>query len=178
MRSTGGQTLAFGIAACALAAVITGARVTSANTMPGLDLGMWKGLHRGLSTVAVVGALALAFKASGALRSWLFGAVALAALPGGMLEAKVAVHAAGVLHAVAASILTSVTAVAALQFGWQPPTPTATAAAVTPALQFGFQPPPLPAPPTQPQLPQLSRAKRLRRRSNCRRSKSRRPRPR
>ena len=108
MRNTGGQYLAFGIAACAMAAVVTGARVTSANTMPGLDIGMWKGLHRGLSTVVVVGALALAFKASGALRTWLFGAVALSALPGGMLEAKVAVQAAGVLHAVAA-----------LQAGWQ-----------------------------------------------------------
>ena len=119
MRNTGGQYLAFGIAACAMAAVVTGARVTSANTMPGLDIGMWKGLHRGLSTVVVLGALALAFKASGALRTWLFGAVALSALPGGMLEAKVAVQAAGVLHAVAAAILASVTAVAALQAGWQ-----------------------------------------------------------
>lgn len=118
MRSTGGQNLALGIAACALAAVITGARLTSANTMPGLDPGIWKGLHRGLSTIAVVGALALAFKTNGKLRNWLFGAVALAALPGGMLEAKVALQAAGVLHAVASSILTSVTAVAALQFGW------------------------------------------------------------
>lgn len=118
MRSTGRQNLALAIAACALAAVVTGARVTSANTMPGLDLGMWKSLHRGLSTVAVLGALALAFRASGALRTWLFGAVALAVLPGGMLEAKVAVQLAGVLHAVSASILTSATAVAALQFGW------------------------------------------------------------
>ena len=87
--------------------------------MPGLDIGMWKGLHRGLSTIAVVGALGLALRAAGPLRTWLFGAVALAALPGGMLEAKVAVQLAGVLHAVAASILTSVTAVAALQFGWE-----------------------------------------------------------
>lgn len=121
MRSSVGQSLAVSVAVCALAAVITGARVTSANTMPGLELGVWKTLHRALSTLSVVGAVAVAFSIQGALRQWLLGAVALAALPGGMLEAKVAVQAAGVLHAVAASILTSVTAIAALQLssGWQ-----------------------------------------------------------
>lgn len=116
-----GHILAVGTAFCAFAAVVAGARITSANTMAVLDLGLWKNLHRGLSTFAALGALALAYSVSGQLRTWLIASVLLAALPGGMLEARIATHLAGVLHALAASLMTSVCAVAALQLGaaWQ-----------------------------------------------------------
>lgn len=109
------QILANTVTLCALAAVITGARLTSANALESTDLALWKNLHRGLSTVAAAGGIALAFSVTGRLRTWLLGAVLFAALPGGMLEAKVASQFAGVLHAVAASVLVSVTAVAVLQ---------------------------------------------------------------
>src|SRR6187402_2300548 len=47
------------------------------------------------------------------------GSVLLAALPGGLLEAKKAPELAGLLHAISASIMTSVCAVAALKLSWQ-----------------------------------------------------------
>jgi len=103
------------IAVCAFAAVITGARLTSANSTPGADLVLWKMLHRGLSTVAALGGLAVAYSAPAPLRGWLYGAVALAALPGGLLEAKVLPQLGGVLHAIAATVMTSVCSVAALR---------------------------------------------------------------
>ncbi|MFN0106661.1 MAG: hypothetical protein ACKV2U_31775 [Bryobacteraceae bacterium] len=112
-----GHILAVGTACCALAAVVTGARLTSLNSLPGMDIAIWTGLHRGLSTLAAAGGLALAFSVTGGLRGWLLGSVLLAALPGGMLEAKVFAHSAGLVHAVAASIMTSVCAVAALRLG-------------------------------------------------------------
>lgn len=111
------QILAHATILCALAAVITGARLTSANALEGLDIALWKNLHRGLSTIAAAGGIAVAFLVTGKLRVWLLSSVLLAALPGGMLEAKAAPQLAGVLHAVAASLLVSVTAVAALQSG-------------------------------------------------------------
>ncbi len=118
--------LAAGVALFALAAVLTGARLTSANSMPGMDLGLWKGLHRGLSTLSAAGALVLAFQVNGPVRGWLIGSVLLAALPGGMLEAKAMAKVAGLLHAVAATIMTSVCAVAALVLrpGWTNPVET------------------------------------------------------
>lgn len=115
MATNLGRVLAVGTLACAMGALLTGARLTSANTLSGLDLGPWKGLHRGFSTVAAVGGLALAAKFQGRTRAWLAGSVLLAALPGGMLEAHVAPGLAGVFHAVTASIMTSVCAVAWLQ---------------------------------------------------------------
>ena len=106
-------------ALCAVAAVVTGALLTSANTLPIMNLAIWKGLHRGLSTVAALGAIALAFSTTGPLRAWLIGSVLVAALPGGLLEAKKAPELAGLLHAISASIMTSVCAVAALKLSWQ-----------------------------------------------------------
>ena len=119
MRTHFGLILALTAAACALAAVVTGAHLTSANSMPGLHLVLWKGLHRGLSTAAAVSAIALAFSVSGPIRGWLIGSVVLAAVPGGLLEAKTVLGSAGLAHAVAASIMTSVCAVAALQLSWR-----------------------------------------------------------
>lgn len=112
---------AAGTAVCAFAAVVTGARLTSGNSLAGVDVGIWKNLHRGLSTVSVLGALILAVQTPGAMRSWLAASVLLAALPGGMLEAHLAPQWTGLLHAVAASVLTSVCAVAALRLSpaWQ-----------------------------------------------------------
>lgn len=115
MAHTLGRILAVGTVACAFAALLTGARLTSANTLSGLDLGPWKGLHRGVSTAAAAGALALAARFHGRTRAWLAGSVLFAALPGGMLEAHVAPGLAGVLHAVAASVMTSICAIAWLQ---------------------------------------------------------------
>ncbi|MBI2686144.1 MAG: hypothetical protein HYX27_07500 [Acidobacteria bacterium] len=116
-----GYLVALGTTLCAFAAVITGARLTSANTISGLDLGLWKSLHRGFSMVAAAGAITVALSVSGTIRTWLFGAVALAAVPGGMLETRVSPNLAGVLHAVAATVMTSVCAAATLRLGkaWQ-----------------------------------------------------------
>jgi hypothetical protein len=114
-------SIALTLTLCALAAVVTGARLTSANSLPAIDPGPWKMLHRGLSSATALGALALAFSLSGPIRSWLLASVLLAALPGGMLEAKAAANLAGLAHAVAASVLTSVLAVVTLQLSpsWQ-----------------------------------------------------------
>ena len=109
------HTLALSLTVCALAAVVTGARLTSANTLPGLDPGLWKMLHRGLSSATALGAIVLAFSLSGPLRSWLLASVLLSALPGGMLEAKSATQLAGLAHALASSVLLSVLAVATLR---------------------------------------------------------------
>src|SRR5688572_8687858 len=111
--------LAMLTALCAVAAVVTGALLTSANALPIMNLAIWKGLHRGLSTVAALGAITLAFSVTGSLRTWLIGSVLLAALPGGLLEAKKAPELAGLLHAISASIMTSICAVAALKLSWQ-----------------------------------------------------------
>jgi hypothetical protein len=106
--------LAVGTAACAVAAVATGGWLTSANVLQGWDVSVWKQAHRGLGAATAAGAVALAFLVSGPLRWWLIGSVAAAAIPGGMLEGRVLPHWAGVLHAVAASALTSICAVAVL----------------------------------------------------------------
>jgi len=113
------RVLALATAVFTVAAVVTGAHLTSANTLSGLNLGVWKGAHRALGTLAGAGALVVAFSVNGPLRLWLIGSVALAALPGGLLEAKIAPAFAGLLHAVSASLLTSVCAVAALRFSWK-----------------------------------------------------------
>ena len=118
MRTQVKLILAIATTACALAAVVTGAHLTSANTLPGLNLSLWKGLHRGISTAAAIGAIALAFTVTGRIRVWLAGSVLLAAVPGGLLEAKTAAGMAGIAHAIASSIMTSVCAVAALQLSW------------------------------------------------------------
>jgi len=119
MRTNLGLILAISAAACALAAVVTGAHLTSANSMPGLNLAIWNGLHRGFSTIAALSAIGLSFQVSGPIRGWLAGSVLLAAIPGGILEAKVAPGLAGLVHAIAASIMTSVCAVAVLQLTWR-----------------------------------------------------------
>lgn len=115
MATTIGRILAVGTVVCALGALVTGARLTSANTISGLDPGPWKMLHRGISTAAAIGGLALAARLQGRTRAWLAGSVLLAAIPGGMLEAHAAPGIAGVIHAVTASAMTSVCAVAWLQ---------------------------------------------------------------
>ena len=113
------RILALATAVCAVAAVVTGAHLTSANTVSGLNLGVWKGAHRGLATLAGAGAIVAAFLVSGSLRAWLIGSVAFAVVPGGLLEAKFAPAFSGLLHAVSASLLTSVCAVVALRFSWK-----------------------------------------------------------
>lgn len=136
-----GQILAILTVVCALAAMVTGARLTSAGSgarmgafgdaggagvsSAGSGVGaavettvkLWKGMHRGLSVLAALGAVGLAFLVTGRLRTWLIGAVLLAGVPGGMLEAHAFVRLAGLWHAVAASILLSVCAVAVLRLG-------------------------------------------------------------
>jgi hypothetical protein len=116
-----GHIIALATAACALAAAVTGARLTSANGLPHSTLAPWNYLHRGLSTGAALGALFVGFSVTGPLRIWLIGSVLFTALPGGLLETKTIPAAAGPLHATAASILTSICAAAALQLssGWR-----------------------------------------------------------
>lgn len=109
--------LAVGTAVGTMAAVVTGGWLTSANVLTGLDVSAWRSLHRGLSVVTVAGVLVLGLLVSGPLRGWLIGSAVLATVPGGLLEARIWAHGAGVLHAVSASILTSVCAVAALRLG-------------------------------------------------------------
>jgi hypothetical protein len=113
--------IAFALSLCAFAAIVTGARLTSASALPAVEPGLWKMLHRALSSVTAVGALVLAYSVPGPIRSWLVAAVVLSALPGGMLEAKAAAHIAGLAHAVAATVLTSVLGVATLVLNpsWQ-----------------------------------------------------------
>jgi len=124
MNSRTGYTLAVLTVVCAFVALVTGARVTSVTAMPALDpagVGLWKNVHRGVSTFAGLGALALALRVGGAMRWWLLGTLALAGLPGGMLEGKAMAKAAGLVHAVGASAMMSVCAAAALRLraGWQ-----------------------------------------------------------
>lgn len=121
MRRNFGHILAIVTAICALAAVGTGAHLTTSAAFPGGDLALWKNLHRGLSTVAGLGGIALALSLTGPLRVGLLVSVLLTALPGGMLEAKAMPGFAGVIHAVAASAMTSICALAALHFSpaWQ-----------------------------------------------------------
>lgn len=123
MRRNSGHILAIVTVICAVGGVVTGAHITSVNAFPGSDVSLWKNLHRGLSTFAGLGALALAFYLQGALRTWLIGSVLLAALPGGMLEGKTAHGVVGVIHAVGASAMMSLCALAALQLSrsWASP---------------------------------------------------------
>lgn len=120
MRINGGQIVAIVSAVCALAAIATGAHLTTTATFPGGDVTLWKNVHRGVSTVAGLGGMAAAFLVTGGLRLGLLVSVLLAALPGGMLEARAMAGLAGVIHAVGASAMTSLCAVAVLRLsaGW------------------------------------------------------------
>jgi heme A synthase len=112
--------IASATAVCALGAVVTGARLTSAKSLPFSSSEPWNYVHRGLSTSAALGALFVGFSVTGPLRLWLLGSVLLTAIPGGLLETKAIPALAAPLHAVAASLLTSICAVATLQLssGW------------------------------------------------------------
>ncbi len=126
--------LALLTAVCALAAMVTGAYVTSVSAIrtpaaPASEtravqppapaerppiVKVWKNVHRGLSSLSGLAALALAFLLGGPIRNWLIASVLLASIPGGLLDGRIAPGLSGLIHAVTASIMTSVCFVAAL----------------------------------------------------------------
>jgi heme A synthase len=131
--------LALLTAFCALAAMVTGAYVTSVSAIrtpaapasetralqaaPSAErppvgasgnAKLWKNVHRGLSSLSGLAALALAFLLGGRMRAWLIASVLLASIPGGLLDGRIAPGLSGLIHAVTASIMTSVCFVAAL----------------------------------------------------------------
>lgn len=111
MRRSTDHTLSLFAVVIALAALVTGALVTTGNSSNDNSL---RTPHRALSVLAVAGAAVVALRIP-ATRTVVGASLAVAIGSGGMLEAQAGAGLAGVGHAVAASMLLSGAAIGVLR---------------------------------------------------------------